>query len=97
MTRIEREKRTVEQMVRLYCRHKEGNAALCDDCRALLRYAHARLDGCRFGEGKTTCRRCPVHCYKPLMRERMRCVMRWAGWRMLFVHPVAALRHLAGR
>jgi hypothetical protein len=28
------------------------------------------------------------------MRERMRQVMRYAGPRMLWFHPVAALRHL---
>ena len=37
---IEREKRVVTQMIRLYCRHKEGNATLCPACQALLEYAH---------------------------------------------------------
>ena len=32
---IEREKRVVTQMIRLYCRHKEGNATLCPACQAL--------------------------------------------------------------
>ena len=94
MSRITQEKRIVEQMVRLYCRHKEGNRELCAECRALLAYAHARLKHCPFGEKKQTCRLCPVHCYKRDMRERMRQVMRYAGPRMLWFHPVAALRHL---
>ena len=94
MSRIDREKRIAEQMIRLYCRRKEGNRELCPECQALLSYARARLDRCPFGEGKKTCRRCPVHCYKRDMRERMRRVMRYAGPRMLWVHPVAALRHL---
>ena len=94
MSRIAHEKRTAEQMIRLYCRRKEGNRELCPECKALLAYAHARLDRCPFGEGKKTCRRCPVHCYKRDMRERMRQVMRYAGPRMLWFHPVAALRHL---
>ena len=29
------------------------------------------------------------------MRERIRQVMRWSGPRMLFHHPVLAVRHLA--
>ena len=91
---IEQEQHTVEQMVHIYCRHKEGNKDLCPGCRELLQYAHARLERCRFGEQKTTCRRCPVHCYKPDMKERMRAVMRYAGPRMLFFHPIAAIRHL---
>ncbi len=94
MSRIAQEKRIVEQMIRLYCRRKEGNQDLCPECRELLAYAHARLDRCPFGEKKKTCRLCPVHCYKRDMRERMRQVMRYAGPRMIGVHPVAALRHL---
>ena len=91
---IEREKKTVELMIRLYCRKKEKNTVLCADCEELLRYAHARLDHCPFGEKKGACKECTVHCYKPAMKERMREVMRYAGPRMLLYHPAAALRHL---
>lgn len=94
MTRIEQEKKVVEQMIRLYCRRQEGNRTLCPQCRELLAYAHARLAHCPFGNRKKTCRKCPVHCYKPEMKERMRVVMRYAGPRMLFHHPLATLRHL---
>ena len=48
--RIEREKRTVAAMVRIYCRaHGHGRAkdeALCAECAALLEYSHARLTRC---------------------------------------------------
>ncbi len=94
MRKTETEKRTVEVMIRLYCRRKEGNKELCPTCAELLEYAHRRLGRCRFGDAKPTCKACPIHCYSPLMRERMRAVMRWAGPRMLWWHPVAALRHL---
>ena len=94
MTRIAEEKKTVEQMIRLYCRLKEGNRQLCSECRSLLEYAHARLDRCKFGEAKKTCRQCPVHCYKKDMRERMRAVMRFSGPRMMWYHPVDAVKHL---
>ncbi len=90
---ISREKRIVEQMIRLYCRRKEGNRELCQKCKALLEYAHQRLDACKFGERKTSCRKCPLHCYKPEMRERIRAVMRYAGPRMLLYHPVSAIKH----
>ena len=72
MSRIEQEKQTVEQMIRLHCRKKEGNENLCPQCREVLEYAHARLLRCPFGEKKGTCRLCTIHCYKPEMRERMR-------------------------
>ena len=94
MSRIENEKKTVEQMIRLYCRLKEGNRTLCPDCQALLEYAHKRLNHCKFGERKSTCRKCPVHCYKPDMRSLMQEVMCFAGPRMMIYHPLEALKHL---
>ena len=81
-------------MVRMYCRHKEGNRELCSDCAEVLDYANNRLSLCRFGNNKPTCRKCPVHCYNKEMRERIRAIMRWSGPRMLFYHPVEAVRHL---
>ena len=53
---IEREQRTAEQMIRIYCRYKEGNKELCPTCRQLLQYAHNRLKHCTFGDQKKTCR-----------------------------------------
>lgn len=96
MNRIEREKRTVAQMVRIYCRHKEGNRLLCPDCEALIQYAVTRLSKCPFGDAKSTCRKCKVHCYRADMRERIKCVMRFAGPRMIIYNPIAAIRHIAG-
>ena len=61
----------------------------------LASYSEERLDRCQFGNGKPTCRKCPVHCYKPDMREMIREVMRFSGPRMIFRHPIAAIRHLA--
>lgn len=94
MSRIEREKKTVELMIRLYCRKKDKSEYLCPGCQELLHYALERLERCPFGEHKTSCKHCTVHCYKPEMRELMRRVMRFSGPRMLFYHPLAALRHL---
>ena len=94
MTHIDQEKRVIEIMIRLYCRKKEGNKDLCPQCQALLDYSLARLSHCPFGEEKSTCRRCPVHCYKPEMREQMRQVMRYMGPRITLYHPVVAIRHL---
>lgn len=94
MTRIEEEKQTVEVMVRLYCRKVHGSEELCNECRELLDYAIVRLDWCRFGEQKPTCDRCPIHCYKPEMRERMRAAMRYSGPRMMLYHPVMAIKHV---
>lgn len=91
-----RERRTLEAMIRLQCRdrHRPDADGLCDACRDLLRYAESRLAKCPFGADKPTCARCPVHCYRPEMRERVREVMRYAGPRMPREHPWLALLHL---
>lgn len=96
-TRIDREKRTVSRMIELYCRHKAGLPEITDEFRELERYAHQRLDRCKFGSRKPSCKRCPIHCYKPAMREKIREIMRWAGPRMLLYDPIAAIRHLIGK
>ncbi len=96
MDKIGREKWVVSRMIALYCRRCEGNARLCDSCRELEAYAHRRLDGCRYGADKPSCKRCPTHCYAPKWREQIRIVMRYAGPRMILYYPLAALRHIAG-
>jgi hypothetical protein len=73
---------------------REGGWTLCDDCEGLLAYARVRLDRCRYGAAKPTCANCTTHCYKPVMRERVREVMRYSGPRMLRRHPLLAARHL---
>lgn len=91
----QREKEMVGEMIALYCRKKHGTRkGLCPECEALLEYACRRSDCCPFMETKTFCSNCKVHCYRPEMRQKIREVMRFAGPRMLFVHPVAAVRHL---
>lgn len=93
--RMRREEKTLLAMIRLYCRRQHGcRGALCDECENLRLYAERRLEACPYQEGKTTCARCPVHCYRPEMREKIREVMRYAGPRMVTRHPVLALYHL---
>lgn len=91
---IEEEKKIVGQMIRLYCKRHEGNKELCPSCQELLEYAYHRLDRCKYGEEKPTCQKCPIHCYKPEMKERIRKVMRWSGPRMILYHPITSIKHL---
>jgi predicted amidophosphoribosyltransferase len=92
----QRELKTIGAMIDLWCRARhEANGPLCPDCQALLAYAGKRLDKCPYGEEKPTCRRCPIHCYNPAMRERVREIMRYAGPRLFRHHPLLALQHLA--
>ena len=93
-TKREREKETVSRMIRLYCRKNHGGRTICPDCAALDAYARLRSDKCPFMETKTFCSNCKVHCYKEDMREKIRAVMRFSGPRIIFRHPVMAIRHV---
>ena len=92
----EREKELVSQMIAIYCRknHHTKKGELCPQCAELDAYARSRSDHCPFMENKTFCSNCKVHCYKPEMREQIRLVMRCSGPRMIFHHPVVAVRHV---
>lgn len=94
-SRTNREKKTLEAMIQLYCSgHEHDGAPLCADCSELLEYALARLEKCPFGADKPKCSQCTVHCYKPEMRELVRKVMRYAGPRMIGKHPILAVHHV---
>ena len=90
----EREKEIVSLMISLYCRKKHKEKGLCRECAELEAYARMRADRCPFMEDKTFCSNCKVHCYQADMREKIRDVMRFSGPRMMFHHPVMAVRHV---
>lgn len=93
--KCEYEKEVVSQMIAIFCKKKhKTNGTLCKECRELDTYAKQRSDKCPFMETKTFCSNCKVHCYKPEMREKIKAVMRFSGPRMIFYHPVTAVRHL---
>jgi hypothetical protein len=92
--RRRREWQTMRAMIRCFCRNRHGRGApLCPECLALLDYAALRLERCRFGTEKPTCANCPVHCYQRRQREQIRAVMRYAGPRLLWQHPVLTVLH----
>jgi len=94
---LETEKEVAALMIQLYCRaqhrQKEGHV-FCSECQALFEYAQERIARCPYKEEKPVCERCPLHCYTPEMREKIRTVMRYAGPRMFWRHPLMAMHHL---
>ncbi len=81
-------------MIDIFCRANHAKTVpTCAECDELLNYAMARLDYCPFGEEKTSCAKCPVHCYNAAMQARIKQVMRFAGPRMPLRHPILALLH----
>jgi superfamily II helicase len=94
---IQKEKEIVKEMIDLYCRKKHHQNELCKECQVLKNYALTRLSLCRFGEEKTACSNCKVHCYKPIYRDKMKVVMRTAGPWMLLYHPIYTVKHLLNK
>jgi hypothetical protein len=92
---MKREQKTVELMIALYCRdHHHTKRELCHECRELVEYTRLRLKNCPFQENKTTCGNCPIHCYTPKLRDKIRVVMRYAGPRIAWRHPILAIGHM---
>jgi hypothetical protein len=95
MIRSEQEIKTVRTMIGMYCRSRHsGGKMLCENCRSLGSYAEKRILKCSFGENKPVCSKCPIHCYQPQMRKQIQAVMRFSGPRMMYRHPLLAIRHL---
>lgn len=103
MSRLSKEQETIEKMIGIYCQGKGHLGArpqaskkdkLCPECQLLADYASQRLKYCQFGEEKPVCGNCTVHCYKPDMRSKIKEVMRYAGPKMIYKHPAAAISHL---
>ena len=93
--KLEREKVTIMTMVKIYCAkyHKAGGD-LCADCQDLAEYAIKCITRCRYGEGKPACGLCPTNCFLGDSYTRIAAIMRYAGPRMLYKHPLLACSHI---
>lgn len=93
--RLTRAGKTVAAMIRIYCGDlHDRRSGLCEECAVLYAYAMDRLDRCPLKSEKPTCAQCLIHCYGADRREQIRAVMRYAGPRMLWRHPLLAVGHL---
>ena len=86
-------------MIEMYCRdHHDGASrdedGLCGDCAELLAYARVAAGQVPVRDGQADLRGLPDALLRPVMRERVRDVMRYSGPRMLKRHPVLAVAHL---
>ncbi len=55
-----------------------GTYPVCASCRDFLYYAIERRLRCPL-EPKPICKHCPVHCYRPDYRQKVREIMRFSG------------------
>ncbi len=93
--RIEREKRTVGIIIKMYCDHNHDKVGtLCNECDELTEFANERINRCIFQNDKPVCSECQIHCYHHDMREKIKTVMQFTGPRMIYLHPILGIRHL---
>ncbi len=73
-----------------------GKRRLCADCRRLLAHAVAKRARCPL-DPKPVCRLCPVHCYAPDYRARIREVMKFSGRHLILRGRLDLLLHFLAR
>lgn len=83
------EAKIVSLMIHLYCLHHDDI-----DESELLTYALSRIKRCPMMETKTFCTQCSIHCYQQDMQNKIKKVMRYSGPRMIFYHPILAIKHI---
>ncbi|MCU0724724.1 MAG: nitrous oxide-stimulated promoter family protein [Planctomycetes bacterium] len=73
-----------------------GRREVCAECRKLLSHAVAKRARCPL-EPKPSCRLCPVHCYAPVYRQRIREVMKFSGRHLILRGRLHLLLHFLER
>lgn len=58
-------------------------------------YAIKRIQHCPVMKDKTFCSKCTIHCYDAIHRQQIKTIMRYSGPRMMFYHPILAIKHMA--
>lgn len=89
-TRVELEKDIVLKMIDIYYK-KNGTL---EEKVELKAYATKRLIHCKFGNDKSFCSHCKIHCYAPKYKEQIKKVMKYSGPRIVFKHPIMVIRHI---
>lgn len=89
----QKEAELVGLMIDIYCKKNHKVDGCCKECSELKEYAKMRIEKCPYMEEKTFCSSCKNHCYAPSKREEIRRVMRFSGPRMIFHHPILAIKH----
>lgn len=69
-----------------------AKSPVCADCAGFLSYAFERRLRCPLEE-KPACKHCPVHCYKPGHREKVREIMRFSGRHLILRGRLDLLWH----
>ena len=95
-TTVEREKLTLRLMITIFCcGHQHSVSGICGECSVILQHAYDRIDVCPHnGSVKPACGLCRTNCFPPDLHRRFALIMRYAGPRMLVLHPVLTVAHI---
>lgn len=90
-----KENKTIETIIEMYCKKHHHTDSLCQECTTLLEYCKNKIEKCPYKSNeKPFCSLCPIHCYDEEMRSRIILVMKDNRKRMLFTHPILSFQHL---
>ena len=96
--RKEIEKRILHKMIKLYCnKHHNTQSQLCPNCSDIYFYSLKQIDRCPHAENKPTCNQCETNCYVEDIRIKIKKIMKWSGPRILFYHPIYAIRYIINK
>ena len=91
---MENERKTLTAMRQLYCHdHHAGGTSHARNA-ATLQSMPIAARGLPFSNGQATCGHCRIHCYRAEARAAIQEIMRYSGPRMLWRHPLLAIRHM---
>lgn len=98
MNSMDKDKRTLEAIGKIYCRGNHGgcerdSTGLCPDCRQVIDSTLDRTASCPFGHAQN-CQDCHIHCQRGEAQQRIQDIMRYAAPRMALRHPVMTFGYL---
>lgn len=98
MDRVDRDRRTLEAIGRIYCSaHHEpapsDETELCPACREAIESTLARTLACPNGHDGN-CQDCSIKCQRGEAQDRIRTIMAYAAPRMAVRHPLMTFEYL---
>ena len=98
--RINKDRKTLEAIGRIYCtahhdptQHPKDAAGLCAACRETVDATLERTKSCPYGH-ECNCEDCDIHCQRGEAQQRIKTMMAYAAPRMALRHPLMTLEYL---
>lgn len=98
MDNIEKDRRTLEAIGRIYCQGNHAScekdaSGMCPECRAAIEQTLARTEVCPHNH-EGNCQDCTTPCHRGEAKQQIKNIMRYAAPRMIFRHPFMTLEYL---